>query len=246
MQSERNATSPLTAVCVGPAIGCASKETSLHDNNRSVRYNCSICLDSVTAPVLTPCGHLYCWPCLYLWLAPGLTAIENDRSGLPNEEPMTDDGLDVHRRCPMCKSSCIIGELTPIYINEEAPLYDKSTHETDALVDSEKEQCGFEQRTVVIPRRPVARCLKREREIVDDASGSHALSFERNEAIRANASLSKGLFPLFQLFSHQDIANEADTVQQASSTPESDKMVRNIIIFLLCSKVMVLVSLPVH
>nr|XP_041631021.1 E3 ubiquitin-protein ligase RNF5-like [Drosophila kikkawai]XP_041631022.1 E3 ubiquitin-protein ligase RNF5-like [Drosophila kikkawai] len=29
---------------------------------------CSICLDSVRYPVVTCCGHLFCWPCLRRWI----------------------------------------------------------------------------------------------------------------------------------------------------------------------------------
>ena len=37
------------------------------------RFLCSICLDAVSdEPVVTRCGHLYCWPCLYTWLEPGI------------------------------------------------------------------------------------------------------------------------------------------------------------------------------
>jgi E3 ubiquitin-protein ligase RNF5 len=33
-------------------------------------FTCHICLDAVSNkdPVVTQCGHLYCWPCLYRWL----------------------------------------------------------------------------------------------------------------------------------------------------------------------------------
>ncbi|CAN0221132.1 unnamed protein product, partial [Ectocarpus fasciculatus] len=28
-------------------------------------FECNICLDGVREPVVTRCGHLFCWPCLY-------------------------------------------------------------------------------------------------------------------------------------------------------------------------------------
>uniref|UniRef100_A0A1D1XEI7 E3 ubiquitin-protein ligase RMA n=1 Tax=Anthurium amnicola TaxID=1678845 RepID=A0A1D1XEI7_9ARAE len=41
---------------------------------------CHICLDDAEEPVVTPCGHVYCCPCLFQWL----------------------DGR--RRKCPMCKN----------------------------------------------------------------------------------------------------------------------------------------------
>lgn len=31
-------------------------------------FNCNICWQLAKNPVVTQCGHLYCWPCLYRWL----------------------------------------------------------------------------------------------------------------------------------------------------------------------------------
>ena len=28
-------------------------------------FECNICYEVATEPVVTMCGHLYCWPCLY-------------------------------------------------------------------------------------------------------------------------------------------------------------------------------------
>lgn len=39
-------------------------------NNKSNEisdYECSICLDTAKEPVVSKCGHLFCWPCIYSW-----------------------------------------------------------------------------------------------------------------------------------------------------------------------------------
>ena len=28
-------------------------------------FDCNVCYDTAREPVVTMCGHLYCWPCLY-------------------------------------------------------------------------------------------------------------------------------------------------------------------------------------
>ena len=45
--------------------------------NKDNRFVCSICLETVSdEPVVTRCGHLYCWSCLYQWLEPGMLLSE--------------------------------------------------------------------------------------------------------------------------------------------------------------------------
>ena len=37
-------------------------DASTQDNSA---FECNICLELAQDPVVTLCGHLYCWPCLY-------------------------------------------------------------------------------------------------------------------------------------------------------------------------------------
>ncbi|KAI7732540.1 hypothetical protein M8C21_024146 [Ambrosia artemisiifolia] len=56
-------------------------------------FDCNICLDMASDPVVTYCGHLFCWPCLYRW-------------------------LHVHsdvKECPICKGEMTMKTVTPIY-----------------------------------------------------------------------------------------------------------------------------------
>ncbi|KAF2538471.1 hypothetical protein F2Q68_00018668 [Brassica cretica] len=49
-------------------------------------FDCNICLDSVQEPVVTLCGHLFCWPCIHKWLH------------------VQSDEHQGHKQCPVCKS----------------------------------------------------------------------------------------------------------------------------------------------
>lgn len=35
--------------------------------DESSPFECNVCLDLAKDPVVTVCGHLYCWRCLYRW-----------------------------------------------------------------------------------------------------------------------------------------------------------------------------------
>ncbi|GMI97866.1 SNC1- ENHANCING 1 [Hibiscus trionum] len=56
-------------------------------------FDCNICLDLAREPVVTSCGHLFCWCCLYQLL---------------------DVRTDVSE-CPVCKEEVAFKTLTPIY-----------------------------------------------------------------------------------------------------------------------------------
>ena len=64
------------------------------DGSEDDAFVCNICLDAVADkdPVVTQCGHLYCWPCLYRWL---------------NTQHVT---------CPVCKAGVTQDNVIPIFI----------------------------------------------------------------------------------------------------------------------------------
>lgn len=55
-------------------------------------FECNICLDAAQEPVVTFCGHLYCWACVYRWL---------DISAEPS--------------CPVCKTTISPKRMVPVY-----------------------------------------------------------------------------------------------------------------------------------
>ncbi|KAL2480491.1 RING/U-box superfamily protein [Abeliophyllum distichum] len=64
-----------------------------NNNNEGSFFDCNICLDLAKDPVVTCCGHLFCWPCLYRWLHHHSDAKE----------------------CPVCKGEVTVKTVTPIY-----------------------------------------------------------------------------------------------------------------------------------
>ncbi|EES12550.1 E3 ubiquitin-protein ligase RMA1H1 [Sorghum bicolor] len=66
-------------------------------------FDCNICLDFAAEPVVTLCGHLYCWPCIYEWLRPGVESTASDNSS------------SARRQCPVCKATLSTDTLVPLY-----------------------------------------------------------------------------------------------------------------------------------
>lgn len=60
-------------------------------------FECNVCLELSKEPVVTLCGHLYCWPCLYRWTQGQCCA-----RGVP---PV----------CPVCKAGVDVEKVIPIY-----------------------------------------------------------------------------------------------------------------------------------
>lgn len=60
----------------------------------SSKFECSICLDTATSPVVSLCGHLFCWPCIYRWMESGTAASQT---------------------CPVCKAQISRDSLIPLY-----------------------------------------------------------------------------------------------------------------------------------
>ncbi|KAI0513847.1 hypothetical protein KFK09_009878 [Dendrobium nobile] len=71
----------------------AAPQQSSAGNNGG--FDCNICLDFAVDPVVTLCGHLYCWPCIYKWLHM--------------------EGRIPPKSCPVCKATLSDDSLVPLY-----------------------------------------------------------------------------------------------------------------------------------
>ncbi|MEN2495803.1 MAG: hypothetical protein MHMPM18_000394 [Marteilia pararefringens] len=79
-------------------------------------FNCNICFETVTSPVVTDCGHLFCWPCIYQWME-----MANGNS------------------CPCCNANISTESINPIYghdVPNNDPRNDVPERPTKARDDS--------------------------------------------------------------------------------------------------------------
>ncbi|XP_059642108.1 uncharacterized protein LOC132284065 [Cornus florida] len=80
---------------IGESIGRSSQSPSCSGNgsNDAGDFECNICFELAQDPIVTLCGHLFCWSCLYKWLH-----------------------LHSHsQECPVCKAMIEEEKLVPLY-----------------------------------------------------------------------------------------------------------------------------------
>ena len=78
----------------------ANSATTISENENKTEcpHECCICLEMSRDSVVSMCGHLFCWPCLYQWLYP------------------TDSNTQSHKTCPVCRSHISREKVIPIYL----------------------------------------------------------------------------------------------------------------------------------
>nr|CAD1828193.1 unnamed protein product [Ananas comosus var. bracteatus] len=82
----------------------ASTSGSNNNNSEAGSFECNICFELAQDPIVTLCGHLYCWPCLYKWL--------RVHSNSPE--------------CPVCKAIVEEDKLVPLYGRGKNPTDPRS------------------------------------------------------------------------------------------------------------------------
>ncbi|CAK7339507.1 unnamed protein product [Dovyalis caffra] len=70
-----------------------SSAYSSNNGNDAGDFECNICFELAQDPIVTLCGHLFCWPCLYRWLHHHSQSHE----------------------CPVCKAIIQEEKLVPLY-----------------------------------------------------------------------------------------------------------------------------------
>eukprot|EP00268_Persea_americana_P022754 TRINITY_DN22576_c0_g1_i1.p1 TRINITY_DN22576_c0_g1~~TRINITY_DN22576_c0_g1_i1.p1 ORF type:complete len:744 (-),score=155.94 TRINITY_DN22576_c0_g1_i1:256-2487(-) len=154
MASERSVeTSGSHKVAAESLCARDTEEGMKEQGGGAANFECNICLDMAREPVVTLCGHLFCWPCLFQWLY-----IHCD-----------------HKECPVCKGEVTESNIIPIYGrgSSESGVEKTSVGEGDSSLKVPPRPRGhrFESLRQHI-RRPFSRRLGHEisswRRIVDE------------------------------------------------------------------------------
>jgi len=78
----------------GPSTSSEKKPGSSQNGQQEASsFECNICLDTAKDPVISMCGHLFCWPCLHQWL----------------------ETRPTRQVCPVCKSAISKEKVIPVY-----------------------------------------------------------------------------------------------------------------------------------
>ncbi|KAK8894915.1 hypothetical protein M9Y10_023356 [Tritrichomonas musculus] len=64
------------------------------EQKKTERWHCPICKDQLKSPVVSPCGHIFCWPCISKHL-------QNEENG--------------NKICPVCHKPLDLEKIVPIY-----------------------------------------------------------------------------------------------------------------------------------
>ncbi|KAH7853455.1 hypothetical protein Vadar_002635 [Vaccinium darrowii] len=153
-------------------------------------FDCNICLELPRDPVVTPCGHLFCWPCIYRWLH------------------VHSDG----KECPVCKGEVTTKNVTPIYGRgnnvhepEEDPAliygHGSNTHEPS------------EDPSLKIPTRPHARRIESWRQTFQ----RNGFPFPMEEMIRRLGSRFDLTRDLVQVYSQSTDNAQNDSPARSNS-----------------------------
>lgn len=171
------------------------------------RFCCNICLEAVVEPVATLCGHLYCWPCLFRWLEPGMYPGERASLGVIQQSLASDAN---RRVCPVCKAPCSVPTLVPIYIRESNESEDSfllSNKATTTSLENESENDNQD-------REAVESDGDENIDITRELDGSQAAGITTFASDSLDPGLSEDITGLRQRirFRSRDSENSGDTV----------------------------------
>lgn len=100
----------------------SEQQTPQPETPKTSHYDCKICMAESDEPVVTLCGHLFCWPCIYQW------------SESRHSETVP---------CPVCNNSVSVKAVIPLYTSKEN--HDKRTKDIPKRPQPEQNQFNRNQ-----------------------------------------------------------------------------------------------------
>lgn len=116
----------------GETSAMPSASSMGQDMDEGSFFDCNICHDTPVNAVVTLCGHLYCWECIYRWMELRSTS----------------------QSCPVCKAGIASKDCIPIYgrgSNNRDPRTNSHQSGPHSHIN------GADSGTTPIPDRPVGR-----------------------------------------------------------------------------------------
>ncbi|KAF5728676.1 E3 ubiquitin-protein ligase RMA1H1-like [Tripterygium wilfordii] len=217
--------------------------------NFSGCFDCNICLDFAREPVVTLCGHLYCWPCIYKWLHVQSASLTSDE----------------HPQCPVCKADISHTTMVPLYGRGQAGEAEGRTPFRDMIIPPRPAACGTQSmlsNTLPSGQQLVYRNPYRNQHSPppyssheEDSSPSPVF----NVAGSAMAGLQNPMIGMFRGMVYARVFGDSEGLYSypnsyhhltASSSPrlrrhemQADRSLNRILIFLFCSFILYLIVL---
>merc|ERR1712235_174576 len=90
---KRESENEKTKMTIGPASGDSRGHGNSEQDDRAAFFECNVCLDVAKEPVVSLCGHLFCWSCIHQWI----------------------ETRPQKQECPVCKAGIGKEKMIPIY-----------------------------------------------------------------------------------------------------------------------------------
>uniref|UniRef100_A0A1J3G351 E3 ubiquitin-protein ligase RMA n=1 Tax=Noccaea caerulescens TaxID=107243 RepID=A0A1J3G351_NOCCA len=203
--------------------------------NESGCFDCNICLDTAHDPVVTLCGHLFCWSCIYKWLHVQLSSVSIDHHHHHHHQ---------NKNCPVCKSNVTITSLVPLY----------GRGMSSSTLNSKKQDSKSAE---IIPRRPSPSSILNSPSLQQHQTLSPAFHNHHQYSPRgftttestdlANAVMMSFLYPVIGMFGDMvytrifgTFTNTIAQPYQSQRMMQCEKSLNRVSIFFLCCIVLCL------
>ncbi|GAA0145293.1 ubiquitin-protein ligase [Lithospermum erythrorhizon] len=137
-------------------------------------YDCNICLEMAKDPILTNCGHLFCWACFFK---------------LPHQDSTS-------KECPVCMGEVSDNSIVPIYGNgnDSGALKTESLFKVPSRPKAQRIEGGRQLRMTHGLSVPVSEALRRIRTSIG-AIGGHFWEMPRHENSNYNVGSQNAQIP---------------------------------------------------